>query len=205
METGEDLLGRARAGDKDALSDLLRQHKPVLRRKLEGRIPQCWQAVLTVDDVIQQTFTDIFGEIGRFLPRGPGSFVAWLTSVARCNLSDAIRMLETDKRGNNHRRLAPGRGNESMMALHELVGVTRTTPSRIEATREAEQVVKKALEQLPDYYRQVVQLYHLDGHSAADVGRLMNRNAGTILMAWQRALRRLRRLMGSDSKYFSKK
>jgi len=46
-----DLVRQAAGGDRDALVRLLKRHGSPVRQSLAGRIPSCWQAVLTADDV----------------------------------------------------------------------------------------------------------------------------------------------------------
>ena len=81
--SGEELLQQAVEGNREALSALLERHGPTVRAGLTTAIPQRWQAVLTVDDVMQQTYADAFLDIRRFVPHGTGSFVAWLTTIAK--------------------------------------------------------------------------------------------------------------------------
>ena len=105
--SGDDLLSRAARGDRDILKTLLKEHGPAVRQRLVGKIPGRWQSVLSLDDVMQQTYTDAFLNMGCVVLQGGGSFTAWLSTIAQRNLIDALRMLEADKRGQNHRRIQP--------------------------------------------------------------------------------------------------
>ena len=97
IENEPELVARARNGDEESLALLLRAHGPEVRRSLAGLVPKRWQALLSEEDVLQQTFTDAFLEIGRFVPLGDGAFVAWLKRMARNSLHDALRMLEAQR------------------------------------------------------------------------------------------------------------
>ena len=199
-----DLLTQASSGNTQALKELIEEHAPVVRRWLAGKIPDRWRSVLSVDDVMQQTYTDAFVDIGRFVPVGEDSFGAWLMSLAKCNLVDALRMLEAEKRGEGHRRLASPDGADSCMSLYELLVATSSTPSRHAARDEALAALEFALDQLPDTYRRVVQMYDLEDRPVEEVARVLQRSSGAVFMIRHRAHRRLRTIIGgSASKYFS--
>ena len=198
-----DLVLQAATGDERALARLLEEHGPAVRAGMAGRIPRRWQAALSIEDVMQQTYIDAFADLDRFVPNGPGSFAAWLNSLARCNLRDAVKMFETDKRGKGHHRLEPRTPEESFVDLCELVGATDSTPSRKVARAEACTALRWALQQLPESYRRVVQRYDLDACPVEEVARELNRRPGAVYMIRARAHRRLREIMGRASHYLS--
>ena len=198
-----DLVLQAATGDERALARLLEEHSPAVRAGMAGRIPRRWQAALSVEDIMQQTYIDAFVDLDRFVPNGRGSFTAWLYSLASCNLRDAVKMFETDKRGKDHHRLEPRTAEQSFMDLCELVGVTDSTPSRKVARAEACTALKWALQQLPESYRQVVQMYDLESRPIDEVARELNRRPGAVYMVRARAHRRLREIMGRASHYLS--
>ena len=198
-------LGQAIQGDERALTELLEKHGPAIRRRLAGAIPKRWQSLLSEDDVLQQTYVDAFRDIGRFVGDDGRAFERWLHTLAKRNMLDAIKMLEADKRGGDRRRIEPGSRDESMVALYEVLGGTVTTPSRKAARQEAGDALKKALESLPTAYRQVIELYDLDGRPIEEVAAALERSCGAIYMLRSRAHRLLSEIMGSQSKYFSEK
>jgi RNA polymerase sigma-70 factor (ECF subfamily) len=198
-----DLLNQAASGDEQALADLLQQHTPTVRRQLAGKIPRRWQSVLAMDDVLQQTCVDVFLNMDQFDPRGEASFTTWLVALAKHNLTDALRMLEADKRGKDCWRAQPEAGEDSFVALYELLGDTRSTPSRHVARDEACAALKCAIEQLPETYRRVVQMYDIEGRAVEEVARAFERSPGAVYMIRARAHRRLGVFLGSASKYFS--
>src|SRR5262245_51075510 len=102
------LLERARSGDRPAIIELLHVHDADLRRFLQPRMPQRWQHLVAVDDVIQQTYTDILLKPAH-LPEVP-ALPAWLRRCAVRNLIDLIRMLEAaDRNGQLSSGAAAGR------------------------------------------------------------------------------------------------
>lgn len=197
------MVDRAIAGDRDALVTLLERHGPTVRRGLAGSIPRRWQSVLSLDDVIQQAYTDAFLGIGRFVPRGDGAFAAWLATLAKRDLLDALRTLEAQKRGGDRRRIQAPTNQDSFVELYELLGGTTTTPSRHAARNEARVTLERAIQCLPPVHRRVVQMYDIDGCPVEEVAAEFGRSAGAIYMLRARAHDRLCEFMGTASKYFS--
>jgi RNA polymerase sigma-70 factor (ECF subfamily) len=197
---------KAKAGDQDALCALLGAFGPMVRDRLKGKISQQWRSSLDEDDVMQVTYLEAFLLIEQFTPRGPGSFMAWLSQVAENNLRDALRGLQAVKRPNPKRRVQVSgtASRDSFVALVDLLGTDHGTPSRVAAIDEATQFVEAALGQLPPDYERVVRLYDLEGQSAADVAAQLGRSPGAIYMLRARALERLKNSLGSESRFFSK-
>ena len=198
-----DLLKQAAKGDDHALSTLLKQHASSIRRAVAGQIPRRWRAVLSEEDVIQETFADAFHDIGRFDPAGHGSFGGWLLRLAKCNLRDAIRMLEAEKRGGDRHRADVRRSGDSHTALIDLLSSDGTTPSRQAATAEARSLLTESIRKLPHDYRAVIQMYDLEGDGVSQIAAALSRSPGAVYMLRARAHDWLRELMGTTGKFFS--
>ncbi len=199
----DELLSSAMDGDEDALACLLRRCEPDVRRVLVGGIPKRFRSLLNEDDVVQQTFTDAFLDIQDFHPTGPDSFRAWLKTVARNNLREVLRSLEADKRGGGRRRVSTDPSDASLALIDALQDPTRTTPSRHAARGEIDAVLRQAIRRLPDAYRQVIQLYDLEGRPVRELAEMLDRSPGAVFLLRNRALRRLRELLGATTKFFS--
>jgi RNA polymerase sigma-70 factor (subfamily 1) len=198
-----DLVKQAIAGDASALTDLLERAGPEVRHKLTPAIPSRWRAVLSPEDVMQETYIDAFLDVYQFQPRGEGSFFAWLMTIAKRNLLDAVRMLEADKRARNGHQVRSGANADSLDNLHEQLAWTRTTPSRHAARSESRVLLKRAIEQLPQTYRTVVLLYDLEGKSVKEVAEALGRSPGAVFMLRSRAHRLLSANLGTASLYLS--
>jgi RNA polymerase sigma factor (sigma-70 family) len=197
------LLNQAASGDRHALVQLLEQHGPPVRRRIEGRIPRRWRSALSADDIMQQTYIDAFVDADRLVANGKGSFPKWLGSLAKCNLLDAIKMLEADKRGKGRPRIELRTREDSFIALHELIGSAHSTPSQHVARDEACDALERAVRQLPEVYRRVVEMYDLADRPVEEVARELERSPGAVYMVRARAHRWLRDIMGRESQYLS--
>lgn len=196
-------IHQAVSGDAEALSRLLEEEGPVVRQRLEPKIGAAWRSVLDVDDVMQISYMEAFLQIGRFTPTGPGAFRAWLTHIAENNLRDAIKSFERAKRPDPRKRLHGPVGQESFVALVEILGVTNTTPSQNAARGELQAAIEKALLQMPSDYAKVIRAYDLEGRGVQEIAHEMGRSSGAIFMLRARAHDRLKDLLGSSSQFFS--
>lgn len=191
-----ELLERAVAGDEEALCRLLEDAAPIVRGRLRGAVPARWRSLVSVDDALQESCTEAFLHIRRLRPESEAGFVGWLTRLTRNNLIDAIRALETEKRGGQHARSLPG-SEESAVALLDQLAAGGSTPSRVMARAEATAALRMAVEELPENYRRTVQLYDLEGWPIDQVAAALERSAGAVYMMRARAHRLLaERLQG---------
>lgn len=197
------LIYRAVSGDADALSALLKEHAPEIRASLAGQIPARWRSVLSVDDVVQQTYADAFLSIGQFDPDEDGAFAGWLFRVAQCNLRDAIRMLKAVKRGGRSARVEFHDPAKTAAALIDMLSDSGTAPSKGASDEEAASHLDHALSHLPPSYRLVVQLYDLEDVDVGTVAERLGRSCGAVYMLRARAHDRLRELLGDSSKFFT--
>jgi len=197
-----DLLNRAVKGDQDAFTILLEHFGPIVRARINGKIPEHRRSLLTEDDVMQESYAESFLEIGNFRYQGEGSFAAWLTTLAHRNLLDALRELDAIKRGGQYRRVEPVADDDSHVRFYERLGAKTTTPSREAARGEAKSALHQALQQLPEVYRRVVVMYDLEEQPIEDVAAALGRSAGAVFMLRNRAHKMLQRVLGAGSKFF---
>jgi len=199
-----ELMKKAMTGDESALSALIQHYHALLRGRFQQSLPQRWNGLLSVDDVLQETYTDAFLGIKSFSPRGENAFEAWMTTIAKNNLRNAIEGLEAEKRGGNHRRVVADGPDESYVGLFELLEGSTTSPSGKVEKNEAKALLQESINRLPPDYRMVVMLYDIEGHPARDVAQTMKRSEGAVFMLRARAHQTLRQLLegtlGSPSK-----
>ncbi len=201
--TDAELIRQATRGCRDSLGTLLARVGPAVRERFRNEIPRRWQSLLTLDDLMQETYTDAFLDIVEFVPRGNGSFERWLATIARHNLLNALEMLEAEKRGGGRRAIDTQNIEQSFIGLHELVTGTSTSPSGCAARTDAREALEIAMRKLPEDYRRVVEMYDLEGRPIDELAKAFNRRPGALYMLRARAHRALRKHLGAASKYLS--
>jgi len=189
----------AMGGDADALARLLEQYGPAVRRSIRGEISPQLRAVLSEDDVMQESYADAFLSIHQLGPEG--SFFPWLLRIAKNNLLDAAKGLRAERRGGNHSRVETERGEEGALSLLDVLADSGTTPSRGAMRGELGEVLAAALAQLPDAYREVVRLYDLECRPVDQVARMLECSPGAVYMRRARARDMLREILGGFSNY----
>ena len=199
QQPDQELLEQAQRGDERALTQLLEAHTPAICQQLAGRIPARWQAVLSVEDILQQTYTDVFLRIQTFSARSGGSFRAWLRTIANHNLLSALEILGAQKRGGKRGRIAWTAPDDSYVALYDALSGSRTSPSQCLARKEARSALQQAIDTLPDAYRRVVQMYDLEGQPVEQVAQALRRSPGAVYMVRARAHERLQVLLDSSA------
>jgi RNA polymerase sigma factor (sigma-70 family) len=199
----EELLARAQGGDHASVGELLERHGPAVRLSLASAIPKRFSSLVTLDDVLQQTYMDAFLDLAKFHSREGSAFGAWLTKLARRNLVDAMRMLRAEKRGGSRIRIEPDATGDTFVSLFDFVGGISRTPSREAAISESRTAIQKAMPQLPTTYQDVIRLYDLEGRPIEEVAKHLGRSTGAVYMVRARAHDRLAELLGSASQFFS--
>jgi RNA polymerase sigma-70 factor, ECF subfamily len=201
----EQRIRQAAEGDRQALEHLLMSHYNMLVRYIAAGLPPSVQAAVSVEDILQDTFSLAFRDIGKLAPRGERAFAAWLKTIAENRLRDAIKELKRKKRGGGHLpvRTQAGTSTGSFVDLVELLSAGDRTPSRILAGKEAVQAVQVSLAALPDDYREVIRLRYLEGKGTDEIASEMNRSPGAIRGLVDRAKKMMREALGRSSKYLS--
>ena len=85
------LLGKARAGDGEAIEWLFTRHLKPLQRWAAGRLPGWARDVADTDDLVQDALLHTFTKIGRFEARGAGGLQAYLRRAILNRVRDELR------------------------------------------------------------------------------------------------------------------
>jgi RNA polymerase sigma-70 factor (ECF subfamily) len=198
----EPRIAAAVQGDTDALTALLEEHGPAVRRKLT--INPRWRGVLEPADVMQVTYLEAFLEIGQLEFHTVEAFATWLKRLADNNLRDGIKELQRQKRPNPRLRvLAAGDTSSASTPLSGLSAPGFQTPSRVIAGKESHAALAAAMSKLPPPYAQAVRLHDLEGRPLAEVAARLGRSRGAVCMLRARGLDRLRLLLGPESHFFT--
>src|SRR5262249_29174420 len=87
----EELAGRARTGDNQALGELLELYRNYLRLLARLQIGPRLQGKVDPADVVQETFLKAHRNFGLFQGKTEREFVGWLRQILAANLAMLVR------------------------------------------------------------------------------------------------------------------
>jgi RNA polymerase sigma-70 factor (ECF subfamily) len=193
----EHLLRRAQAGEEEALGRLLEQHRNYLALLARVQISRRLQGKVDAADLVQETFLEAHRSFARFQGTTEKELVSWLRQILAANLADLVRRyLVAKRRDVRLERELMIDLDHSSQALGEVLLARHSSPSQQAARREQAVLLAEALARLPEHYREVLILHHLEGLSFPEVGRRLERSLDSVKNVWARALARLRRSFG---------
>jgi RNA polymerase sigma-70 factor (ECF subfamily) len=190
------LLALAKAGDGDALGRLIERHRDYLMLLARVQIGRLLRGKLDPEDVLQETSLEAHRGIGRFRGSSERAFRAWLRQILAAILSNQVRRYRgTKQRDPRLERSLIDDLDRSSRALDRGLVAPQSTPSQSASRRERALLLAEALGKLPEDYREVIILRHLDDLGFGEVARRMGRTEDSVKNLWVRALARLRRTL----------
>jgi len=204
-------LQRARAGDRDALHQLLCDHFDRLQQHIEFRVGTD-SPDLSSEDILQDTFVHAVLSINQCQATDEATFFSWLKAVAQNRLRDALKKSATLKRGGDRQQIHAVKlaGASSLRPLIELLSQSSDTPSRNTpsgdaASYEAVKAIQIALCGLPEDQRDAIVLKHIQGLELDAVAKQLGKTPPAVRGLIHRGKEALREAMGNSSRWFTKK
>jgi RNA polymerase sigma-70 factor (ECF subfamily) len=187
------LLAQARAGDQEALGQVLDGYRDYLRLLARGRVGPELRVRLDPSDLVQETLLEAQRDFRQFAGTSEGELTAWLRRILARNLADQLKHHQSQKRDVGRQQPL----DALIEQTHEALAAPLSTPSQHAARREQAVLMASAMAKLPPDYQQVIVLRHLEGKSFEEVAAAMNRSLGASRMLWLRAIERLGQLLES--------
>ena len=196
----ERLLQDALAGDVATLGRLLELYRRYLALLARVQIGQRLQGKVDASDIVQETFLEAHRNFGLFRGTSEAQFVQWLRKILAANLANLLRRyLGTQGRDVRLEREVAEALDRSSVMLDGALVAAQSSPSQQASRREQAVLVADALAALPEDYRTVLVLRHLDGLTFPEVAERMGRSVDSVEKLWLRGLTRLRRAFGEGS------
>jgi RNA polymerase sigma-70 factor (ECF subfamily) len=194
------LLEQAREGDAAAAGSLLEMYRRYLTLLARVQIGQRLQGKVDPADLVQDTFLDAHRSLERFRGTTEAELVSWLRQILAGKLANLLRRyLGTRGRDVRLEREVLEAIDRSSVLLDRGLIADQSSPSQQAARREQAVLLADALGELPDDYREVIVLRHLDGLTFPEVAGRMGRSVGAVEKLWMRALVQLRQIMGAPT------
>jgi RNA polymerase sigma-70 factor (ECF subfamily) len=196
----DDLLMQARRGDASALGPLLERYRGYLTILARVEIGRHLQSKLDASDVVQETFLEAHRHFERFRGADEAPLRRWLRQILAATLAgQARRYLGTRGRDVRLEQQLGEALDHSESAFDGLLAASLSSPSQQATRREQSVLLADALAALPEDYREVIVLRHLEGLTFPEVARRLGRSLDSVEKVWLRALGRLRQALGGGA------
>jgi RNA polymerase sigma-70 factor, ECF subfamily len=187
-------LAAARAGSREALGQALQACRGYLLLLAERELDPDLRAKGGASDLVQETFLEAQKDFARFQGNSEDELRAWLRQILLHNLANFTRRYRVTAKRRLGREVALDVGGSSTDREGGLT-IDALSPSGLAMEEEQAQALRRALERLPDDYRQVILLHYQEQRPFEEIAPLMHRSYEAVRSLWARAIRRLRQEM----------
>lgn len=195
------LIHSARQGDEFALTALLSHYRPALKLIAELEIGKRLQRRADASDIVQQTQLEAFESIRDFRGSSEPEFSAWIKTILRHRVSNAVRdnlagkrdvsreqYLDKEEGPINVTWLTPGRGRFATASRHVI---------------KAEAALKliNAMGKLSEDQRLAIRMRHLQGQSIEEIAKHMEKTTASVAGLLRRGMQALRDQVEGDTSW----
>jgi RNA polymerase sigma-70 factor, ECF subfamily len=185
LDEGE-LVRRAQAGDRAAVTALLERHLPGLEAYVRLRVGHAFGPRDGVSDVVQSACRDLIERLDGFQHGGEHAFRHWLYATAARKIADRFAFHGAERR--DARREAPPPEASAALAA-AFAGLA--SPSQQAMGAEFLARLEEAFEELEEDEREVVLLSRVAGLSRTEVAEAMGRTENAVRNLLHRTLVKL--------------
>jgi RNA polymerase sigma-70 factor (ECF subfamily) len=177
-----DILRRARAGDRDALGELLERAKPQLERAARAVLGEELRARVRTSDLLQSTYLEVLSSVQDFHGKTEAAFAHWVARILENNVRDAGKFHGAQRRAK--KKESSSTEVDFLPARHP-----GTSPSATAALSDELVLIGRALQRVPEDYRRVILLNLKPGANHVDTAQTLQRSVGAtrVLLARARA------------------
>jgi len=184
----EKWIVEAQKGNREALGRLLEMCRHYLLLVANKELPPALWAKVAPSDIVQDSLL----EAGRDFPRFDGGseeeLLAWLRGILRNNVANIRRHFEAEKRQVSREVQLEDSAADAL--LHNVAAPTET-PSKHAQAREQDEQLERAMQQLPEHYRQVLFLHTTDNLTFAQIAEKLGSTTEAVRKLWGRAVEEL--------------
>ncbi|PJF23548.1 MAG: hypothetical protein CUN56_00435 [Phototrophicales bacterium] len=170
------LVTRAQQGDREAFLTLYNRYLNKVYNRVRSRVPEA-----DVEDVTQEIFLAVVRSLASF--RQESKFNTWLYTIVNRQIADYYR--RSKKKGNPN----PVMSLEAMRAQE---------PSYEHTTIDDEAALKRALNAVPEHYREIVLMRFADGLSFAEIAEELGKSLEAVKSLYRRAVQAIRDEIGEE-------
>lgn len=170
-------FSRAKDGDRHALDRMLMRIQPKLRQMTEKRLGKQLRTEVAPSDILQSTYLEIIRGVARFDGASEDAFVAWVATILENNIRQKKRYFGAQKR----------RRPDAVQIDDAAVIGRKGTPSSSARRLEDLLAVSRALDNLPEEYRNVILMKVVEEKTHQEIADATNRTVAATKMLLARA------------------
>src|SRR6516164_8493805 len=173
----EQLVHRAKAGDGPAVGQLLELYRAYLVVLARVQIGRRLQGKVDASDVVQEACLGAFRDFPQFRGSTEKEFLAWLRQILASLLANLVRHYQgTQRRDVRLERQLALELDQSSQAMDRGLAAQQSSPSQQAIRREQSVRLAGALGRLPEEWRELLILRHLEGMTFPDVAQRLGRS-----------------------------
>jgi RNA polymerase sigma-70 factor (ECF subfamily) len=142
--------------------------------------------------VVQQTLLEAYRKRDQFRGHSEGEWLAWLRQGLAHNLADAVRGFAQAKRDAARERSLPEALQASSARLEAFLAAEQSSPSQQAERHEQAVRLAQALAELPEAYREALELHYCQGWPLAEIARHLGKSTAAVAGLLKRGLKQLR-------------
>jgi RNA polymerase sigma-70 factor (ECF subfamily) len=193
----EDLLRLAKSGREASLGALLELYRRYLGVLARVEIGRRLQGKVDPSDLVQETFLEAHRAFPRFEGSTERQFLAWVRQILAGRVAHLVRhYVGTQGRDVRLEQDLAAQLDQSSHLLDGGLISDGSSPAQLASGREQSVLLADAIARLPEDYRDVIVLRHLEGLTFPEVATRMEKTQDSVEKLWVRGLTRLRKLFG---------
>lgn len=189
-------LAQALEGCGQSLGELLELYRNYLRLLVDAQLGRRLNARVSASDIVQETFLEANKDFAGFRGRTTREFSAWLRKILLHNLHSVVAEHVLAKKRDVRREVSlqalADSLDQSSIRLEELLPDAGPSPSVMVHRHDMEAALADALAALPEDYRTVMVMRHIEGLPFDAIAKRLGRSSGAVRMVWLRAIKATR-------------
>ena len=188
--TFRDLVNQAKLGDRDAIGRLIDQYRPYLLLVANEEMDRDLHRKLGPSDLVQQSMLAAQAKFDQFRGQTELEFKAWIRQILHNDLLDVRRRFKVYQRRNLRRERSLADEGAPTEIIDRL-----NTPGTDAVIKEQATMLRRAMDELPENYQQVLQLRNWDEMSFEQIGQQLDCSADAARKLWYRAVIKLQEVV----------
>lgn len=186
----EDLVSLIKKGDRDAFNMLVEKYQSKVINIAFGMLSSREDAY----DAAQEVFIRLYKNIGSF--KGNSAFSTWIYKITANICTDMLR-----RRMRSGNVISLSADTEEGTAKIDIRDESPTPEEHAQST-ELQRLVRRAISELPDDYRDVIVLFDLMGMSYDEISEIVKCPIGTVKSRLSRARNLLKKKLSENRELF---